>query len=450
MSRGGKAGLILLLGLALFPGRARAQDPETDRSIATARAFLHFTLKGEYQRAVQDFDEVMREKMPADELQKVWTSVTGQAGDFQELMGARVETSGEYAIVILVCRFAKAVLDVKVVFSSEQEITGLWFAPHQPPQAYKPPDYADLSAFAEEDVTVGNEPWTLPGTLTMPNGVAEPVPAVVLVHGSGPNDRDETIGPNKPFKDLAWGLATRGIAVLRYEKRTRVYREAFMDPEHAFTVREETVDDAVAATALLRRTPRIDAGRIFILGHSLGGMLIPRIGARTPEAAGFIILAGATRRAEDAILDQIEYIAKLDGTWSEEEKRRHAEYQETAAKIKGLKPEDKLNREAYMGAFAAYWIDLQDYDAPREALQLKRPLLILQGERDYQVPTKDFQNWRSALADAEGVRFKLYADLNHLFMAGRGKSSPAEYQRTGNVDERVIEDIAAWIKHKEI
>jgi dienelactone hydrolase len=270
-----------------------------------------------------------------------------------------------------------------------------------------------------------------------------------LVHGSGPNDRDESIGPNKPFKDLAWGLATRGIAVLRYDKRTTVYPKAFLDPENPFTVREESVDDAVAAVGLLRRTPRIDAAQVYVLGHSLGGMLIPRIGVRLPEAAGFIILAGATRGV-DAILDQIRYIAALDGTWSEEEHKQYSEYQEAAAKIKRLTPEDRLGRQAYMGAFAAYWLDLQDYDPPREARRLQRPLLILQGERDYQVTTEDFRNWKSALEGTAGVSFKLYSALNHLFMAGKGKSSPAEYQRMGNVNQRVIEDIAAWIRHQEI
>jgi dienelactone hydrolase len=444
-----RTGLALLLGLGFFWGGLPAQEEKAELIVDTARRFLDFTARGEYRQAVQNFDAVMQEKMTADQLQKVWASVLKQAGDFQKLRDTRIEESGGYSIVFLICQFAKAVLDVKVVFNTEKQITGLWFAPHSPPQIYTPPQYADPSLFSEEEVTVGQAPWALPATLTLPKNGSKPLPAVVLVHGSGPNDRDETLGPNKPFKDLAWGLATRGIAVLRYEKRTRVYRKEFLNPEKAFTVREESVDDALAAAALLRRIPRIDAERVFVLGHSLGGMLIPRIGARAPEAAGFIILAGATRSAEDAILDQIEYIASLDGKWTEEEKKQYADYQNAAAKIKKLKPSDRTSREAYMGAYAAYWIDLQDYDPPREARRLQRPLLILQGERDYQVTTEDFQNWRSALQGSAGVTFKLYPSLNHLFISGSGKSSPSEYQRKGNVDEQVIEDIASWIRNQE-
>jgi len=81
-----------------------------------------------------------------------------------------------------------------------------------------------------------------------------PFPAVVLVHGSGPQDRDETIGPNKPFRDLAWGLASQGIAVLRYDKRTKVHGAMMAGAVEQFTVKEETIDDALAAVALLRGT----------------------------------------------------------------------------------------------------------------------------------------------------------------------------------------------------
>ncbi len=141
-------------------------------------------------------------------------------------------------------------------------------------------------------------------------------PAVVLVHGSGPQDRDETIGPNKPFRDLAWGLATYGIAVLRYEKRTRVYGQKLQQDKKlltSFTVYEETVDDAVSAVALLSQTPGIRPDRIFVLGHSQGGMTIPRVAQKDKQAAGFIIMAGLTRPLEDAILKQNRYLLSISG-----------------------------------------------------------------------------------------------------------------------------------------
>src|SRR5262249_57372826 len=120
---------------------------------------------------------------------------------------------------------------------------------------------------------------------------AGPFPGVGLAHGSGPNDRDETIAQNKPFKDLALGLASRGIAVLRYDKRTKVY-PAKMAGLAGLTVKDEVVDDAIAAASMLRSQPRIDPARVFVLGHSLGGMLVPRIAAADAKLAGVIVMAG--------------------------------------------------------------------------------------------------------------------------------------------------------------
>src|SRR5690606_33004513 len=143
--------------------------------------------------------------------------------------------------------------------------------------AYQAPSYADPARFSEREATVGSGTWALPGTLTLPKKEGK-FPAVILVHGSGPNDRDETLGPNKPFRDLAHGLATRGIAVLRYDKRTLVHPKALAsEVGAALTLREETIDDALAAAALLRTIPEVDASKIFVVGHSLGGTAIPRI-----------------------------------------------------------------------------------------------------------------------------------------------------------------------------
>ena len=140
---------------------------------------------------------------------------------------------------------------------------------------------AQTGPSTERAVAVGAAPG-LPGTLTLPAGTAR-VPAVVLVHGSGPHDRDETVGVNKPFLDLAEGLAAQGIAVLRYEKRTRVAPLSFIG--RRFTVNDEVVDDAVAAVQLLRTEPGIDPARIVVVGHSLGAVRASRRETRRSPAS---------------------------------------------------------------------------------------------------------------------------------------------------------------------
>jgi uncharacterized protein len=270
----------------------------------------------------------------------------------------------------------------------------------------------------------------LPGTLTVPKGDG-PFPAVVLVHGSGPQDRDETIGPNKPFKDIAWGLASRGVAVLRYEKRNKIHT----DPakwNRNYTVKEEVMDDALAAVEVLRQSQRIDRKRIFVIGHSLGGILIPRIGKADPKIAGLIMLAGCgTQPPEDVLLRQLTYAASLNGPITDDTKKEI----------------DKGVQALMKCAPASYNRDLADYipAAAEMAKSLKQPMLILQGARDYQAIEADFNTWKDTLSSRTDVTFKLYPDLNHVFMTGVGMATPAEYTRPGSVAEVVISDIGDWI-----
>ena len=155
-----------------------------------------------------------------------------------------------------------------------------------------------------ETITVGaGTQYPLNGLLTLPDDLSAPVPAVVLVHGSGPSNMDERVMKLTPFKDIAEGLAQRGIASLRYDKRTFTYRKQLAKTSP--TVREETIDDALLALELLRQDARIDRSRIFLLGHSLGAMLVPRIDAEGGNARGLILLAATPYRLEDVVLRQL-------------------------------------------------------------------------------------------------------------------------------------------------
>src|ERR1043165_2165538 len=430
-------GLLLVLSMFSITIVAQTQDDLT----SAARAFVELLVKQDFTTAVAQFDDTMKTALPDTKLRETWTAVLAQAGAFKQAGKARTEKRGEYTIVVLTCDFQNAALDIKVVFDQAKRAAGLFFAPAATNVEYAPPSYVKADAFREQEITVGTGEWALPGTLTVPVGPG-PFPAVVLVHGSGPNDRDETLGPNKPFKDLAWGLASRGVAVLRYEKRTKQHASKLASIP-ALTVKDEVLDDALAAVDLLRKTEGIDPKRVFVLGHSLGGMLVPRIGRLDPNIAGLIALAGATRAMEDVIPEQLAYIFSVDGSISPEEQKQLEQAKEQAAKVKTLKPDDTAT---IFGAPVSYWLDLRGYNPPESAKELKQPLLILQGERDYQVTMEDFKRWNTALATKNNVTFKSYPSLNHLFVAGIGRSTPAEYDQPGHVDEHVIEDIAAWIR----
>ncbi len=314
---------------------------------------------------------------------------------------------------------------------------------------YRPPSYAALDRLKESQASVGSGQWALPATLTMPR-TGRPCPAVVLVHGSGPVDRDGTLGPNKPLTDLALGLASQGIGVLRYEKRTRRHGQALArELGDNLTLEQETIADAVAAAKLLRATDGVSPRRVFVLGHSLGGMAIPRIARADSENRGFIILAGATVPLEDTVLRQIRHLSLLDGRLSEAERQIISKIEAQAARVKALRPGSQVARaDLPLGLAAPYWLDLASHRPAQELATETRPILVLHGDRDYQVTLQDFAGWQRALGGKPNGTLKRYRQLNHLFMTGAGPSSPTEYQRPGHVAVEVIQDIASWIaKH---
>jgi dienelactone hydrolase len=446
--------LLLLALLSSVPGPAAAQSPAALAAPKTpageATDLIGRLARGEYQAAAARFTETMRGAAPPEKLGELWTTMQAQMGTYQKQLGVRTEKQGEYDVAFVTTQFARSTVDFKVVVDRDGRIAGFFLVPPgqgqgsgaaTPPPPYVAPSYVKKESFSERDAVVdadGARTWALPATLAIPAG-AGPFPALVLVHGSGPNDRDETVEGNKTFRDLAWGLASRGIAVLRYEKRTRQHGSR-LGTVKDFTVKEETVDDALAAAELLRRTPGIDPKRVFVLGHSLGGMLIPRIGQRDPHLAGLIVMAGAARPLEDIILEQVAYLA---GTTPDAAAKQQIEsLRAEVAKVKALKPGDT---DAVLGAPASYWLDLRGYDPPAAAKALQQPLLILQGERDYQVTMDNLAAWKRALDGRPNVTFHTYPKLNHLFVAGEGKSLPKEYETPGHVDEKVIGDIAGWI-----
>jgi hypothetical protein len=233
-----------------------------------AQNFILQVVESDFIAACRLFDNNLLQVFPPAKLEETWLQLIGLAGPFQTILACQAVERGENYIVTVSCQFEKAPMDIHVVFNQSGQIAGLNYQPAPTASLYNPPAYIHTDAFHETEVTVGNGKWALPATLSMPEG-AGPFAAVVLVHGSGPQDRDETIGPNKPFRDLAWGLASQGIIVLRYEKRTKVHAKKFTSEMISrITVQEEVIDDALSAVQLLRQTPGIDPGRIYVLGHS--------------------------------------------------------------------------------------------------------------------------------------------------------------------------------------
>ncbi len=441
-SLGRRALIAGVVAFAIDPQAVRAQDAVRSPE-ARAGAFIELMAGGQYAQAFELFTPQMKAAMPVDRLSATWNGLTAHAGPFQRQVVTSVVPRGVLSVVVVTCAFERAAFDVSVTVNPANLVGGLGLRPAVQTIAYVLPAYASPDAYKESEVTVGTGQWALPATLTMPVGPG-PVPAVVLVHGSGPGDRDATVGQIKQFKDIALGLASRGIAVLRYDKRTRVHANPMRDLP-GLTVKEETIDDVIAAVQTLRNTSRVDRNRIVVLGHSLGGMLVPRIAVAGPPVAGFIVMAGAVRPIPQAVAEQARYLAQADGVTSPEEQAEIDRIEQVMARVNALRPADASNPERIFGAAASYWLDLRGYDPPAAAAQVKQPMLVVQGERDYQVTMEEFSRWKAALADRPDVSFHSYPTLNHLFVAGTGKSMPAEYNTPGHVSDVVVRDIATWI-----
>jgi alpha-beta hydrolase superfamily lysophospholipase len=382
------------------------------------------------------FDENMQSQLPA-------ASVSGLYGQLQTQVG-KVSSAGEWQtseeqgkkLFFRDVQFEQMALRFLVVYDESGKICGLRLLPvpsgdGDASSVHHGDGHGDRPLLFSKTLTVGADGYKLPAVLTIPEKAgAGKLPCVILVHGSGPHDRDETLGPNKPFLDLAEGLYARGIATLRYDKRTLVYREGYVTKGRHADYDTETVDDAVAAVRAVCMMDSIDPQRVFVLGHSLGGCLAPRIAQRAGCLAGVIILAGETRKMKEMVKEQMDYIKTCMDS---------ASYRAAAAGI-GM---------AMKGLPKSY-IDFDEcYSPVATAARLSTPMLIMQGERDYQVTMNDFMRWRSSLACRKNVSFKSYPALNHLFMEGKGKSTPSEYASPKHIPGYVINDIADFVLHRQ-
>jgi pimeloyl-ACP methyl ester carboxylesterase len=425
--------------------RTSVHEDTSTASIFTAkqseeavRAIVEHLVSGRYQQlSDMYFHDELKATVPAATLQAVWEQTVALAGTFNGIEAIQANSaSPDQQQFVALLTFSKAKIALTLALNADNQATGLWLKPIA--EQLPAPD-----SLIEEEIVVGaGTTYPLPGTLTLPKNVSGPLPAVILVHGSGPNDRDETVGLAKPFRDLAWGLAEQGIAVLRYDKRTYAHGQSFTpDMLASFTVKDETVDDAIAAAKLLKADKRIDAANVYIVGHSLGGMLAPRIDADGGDFAGLAVLAGSPRTLWEIIADQN---AAIIATMEDGNPAKSASEALVAAEVEKAKTlagltDDEAKAQTLFGIPAYYFKEMDSRGADQIAAKLTKPVLVLQGEADVQVyADKDYVQWKETLKNNDKASFKLYPGLNHFF----AKSAD------GKVESQVIQDIADWINKR--
>ena len=406
-------------------------------------SFIKKLERQQFDSCYSMFDTSMANKFNAAMLEKMWGSIPRYMGEYKGYTTVESVKKDSIDVVAVRCTFEKTKMDMQFSFAENKKIIGMFFVPPKNKTAYATPEYAQQNKYYETKIAVKTGTMSLPGALCVPNNIKNP-PVVILLAGSGPNDKDETIGPNKALKDLAVGLASNGVATYRYDKRTLLYGKDLKD----ITINTEVIEDAINAVATIKKNPDYKDSKIFIVGHSLGAMCAPLIASKCKAVNGIVLLAGNARPLEDVVLEQYNYIFGLDSLDASEKK----EILEYSNKMKTVKDSKALKlakaEDLPLNLESKYWQSLVNYNQVQVAKKVKQPILVLQGERDYQVTMTDFNLWKQNLGDKSKNQFISYSNLNHLFMKGEGKSTPAEYDKQGNVEEKIIIDIANWVKSK--
>ncbi|MGI9583509.1 DUF3887 domain-containing protein [Chryseobacterium sp. RRHN12] len=377
------------------------------------------------EKAHSYFDPSVAGQIPVEQLKAIPEQLQGQVGGLKNIL----EVNNEGNIYYYYTEFEKTKLDIQLTFGENNKLLGFFLVPHK---TFEKRD-------EKTEFRIKSDAVELKGTLLVPPSNNKKR-LVIFVHGSGSHDRDETIGENKPFKDIAEYLFNHGIASYRYDKRIYSSPETFNEKS---TVEDETINDAVNAALYFKNNPEYKGYEIVILGHSQGAYLMPKI-AEKAQVSKYVFMAGNARPLQDLLVEQYEYLHSLD------QANVPAEAVQEIKKQVAFLNSSQFNfksptSELPLGQSAAYWKYLKDYNQLNEVKKIKAPMLFVQGGRDYQVTEKDFNLWKQTLKNNKAAVFKFYPELSHLFIAGSGKPSPKDYEIKGKVDEQFLGDLTDFI-----
>ncbi|GAU78615.1 DUF3887 domain-containing protein [Fusibacter sp. 3D3] len=409
----------------------------------TSVAFVQKLFSEEYTEILSTFTytEEMKKALTLEQLESFKTTLDTQMGAFKSVFDINTSQQSGYNVVRLNTQFDMNKLTLTFSFDEKGHIAGFVT------EAFAEKSVVQKNDFAiEKQVKFGEPGWQLNGVITVP-AFAEPKAVVILVHGSGPNDRNETIGPNVPFEDIAVALAKNGIATFRYDKRTFTYGQKLKN-DLTLTPDEEVVQDVIYASQYLRLETGLDTTHLFVLGHSLGGYLLPQIHDQIKGVDGYIFMNANARPLEALVTEQYQYIFNLDGILSETESDSLSKLNTEIDKLAKTNLEAQSDDTLILGAYKNYWLYLDNYNPLEKLTQISIPMLFTQGLRDYQVGLKDLEAWKAHVSIDQDATFLTFDSLNHLMMSGTEASSPEEYYLKKEVAPEFIDAVSNWIFEK--
>lgn len=429
--------LIFLTGLS-FTGLGQV----TSNPVAE-EAVMALT-QHQYTRCYKLFSKKVKKAVPKRALKIGWKQLEKTNGSFVRTGKTSTRSNDGILTTTFPFHFEKSRVNLYISVSEKSEIIGFRFSGTQ----YEIPSWVEDRAFGKERITVKTDTFELEGELMLPPD-CDQCPIVVLVHGSGPVDMDGTLGPNKFLLDMAYGLSLNGVGTIRYTKRTKKYGKSFLEAD-SFTLYDETIADAVSAIKLAKSYEFIDTNRVFVLGHSLGAYAAPLIAKESNNLAGVVMLAGPYRPLYQIVPEQFEFIYGIDGDLTKKEREILERGRQEILLIEGKESEaEELN---VLGGekMLSYYRGLIDYHPDSTIKDLDCPVLIIQGDRDYQVRHEtEFARYQSSLSDEEHVYFKLVPGLNHLMIYGTAPSEPSEYSIPEHMTLETVRLISDWVKKND-
>lgn len=435
---------FVVLILSFFFAHAIAQKNET-MAVQKAIEIIDLFKTDQFEKAYTFCDEIMLRKITPERLQSIWESLAAVNGDLIEVGATRYNYLDTFHAITTKLKFKNGAVGLRLAFNLKWQISGIYIVDAE--LTYKIPDYVNTFGFYEIKIPFGAIGFENEAILTVPIQEKK-YPCVIIIGGSGPIDKDATIGPNRIYKDFAWGLASKGVATLRFDKRTKAYFGKIMEQHkkgNYYTIEQEYLADLKELVNKVSKKNAIDPKRIYLMGHSQGAGLMPLFLKQNKKVAGAIMAAGNYTSLQDLMLYQFEYLKPLQAkTKADSALFDKMAVQANYAKILNLPnnyPNDSLPS---MYPFS-YWNYLNHLNLVSLAQNNKKPVLVIQGERDYQVPFSEYLKWKTTLISNPNYQFASFQKLNHMFLEGEGKSTPEEYANRSNVPDYVIDEIAKWI-----
>lgn len=398
-------------------------------------ALIEALFEKNYDEAIRYVDESMKSYFSPTDLAQLLEQGIAEHGNYVRNKEINETTVDGVKTIYYYTEFQKTMLDVKIEFSYSDKVTSMIFMIHK---GFRKDNY-----FREEDLNIKSDTLIIPGSLLIPQSDNMKVLAILLHDAYGASDRNGTINKYQYLNDIGEGLYKKGIASFRYDKRGEITPELY---DTDYTIYSDVVSDAINVVRHLKSMPKFKGYKIILVGHGLGGTLLPLLADTLKnDISGIVMMAANARPWEEVLFDQYKYFYSLNP--SPEFKQQIERLEQKIAFLHSPGFNVNVSKDKLPFHIASFWNSLLKYNQIEQLNRIKIPVLILHAERDFRITEKDFTLWKEKSKNRTNISFRSYPLLNHYFMEwfDTRKSIPEEYYIETHVPDYVMKDIGKWV-----